>query len=647
MVAGALAASLEVVMRLALASLLMVLIATAPSRSHPSAGARPARTVVPNDNRHAAGMLRRGVLTIRLDARMGEWKPDGDAGPALPTAAFAEAGGPLQTPGPLIRVPVGTEIRATVSNHLVKPMWLYGMGRTRGLAGDSVQIMSGASRELRFRVTEPGTFYYAARTDSFPVLIRLNEDSQLNGIIIVEPKGAKAPPDERIFAITLWGIPDPTAKTGSGLGPNFTVAFNGRTWPHTEHLEVLQGDSVHWRFVNITFVDHPLHLHGFYFRVTAKGDGQRDTVYGPDQTRMGVTEEILPLQTAALAWLPDRSGNWIFHCHYSAHIATHEELEIDRSDMTPRVMHNHMHGLILGITVKPRGAVAQAGDVTRRLRLLVRSRPRVYGDYAGYAFVLGGSPEEANPDAMPVPGPTLELTRGERVQFTIVNQSHDQAAIHWHGIELESYADGVPGVSGSGANVLPSIAPGDSLVIRYTPPRAGTFIYHSHSNEFQQISSGLYGALLVLEPGTRRDPETDRVLLFSDAAPMVNVIDVAKCPPAFLNGQRNPEPIDLRAGVPTRLRLINIRSDITMDVSLTEDSTATRWRILAKDGMPTPPGQAGERPASLVIAAGETYDVEVLPRAGATLSLRYKIAGLFPGIPPALGQPMAVAVRAH
>jgi FtsP/CotA-like multicopper oxidase with cupredoxin domain len=41
---------------------------------------------------------------------------------------------------------------------------------------------------------------------------------------------------------------------------------------------------------------------------------------------------------------------------------------------------------------------------------------------------------------------------------------------------------------------------GDSIVVRFTPPRAGTFMYHSHFNEFQQITSGLYGPLIVLEP---------------------------------------------------------------------------------------------------------------------------------------------------
>ena len=45
------------------------------------------------------------------------------------------------------------------------------------------------------------------------------------------------------------------------------------------------------------------------------------------------------------------------------------------------------------------------------------------------------------------------------------------------------------------------IAPGDSFTAEFTPPRPGTFIYHSHAHELVQIQGGLYGALIVVEPG--------------------------------------------------------------------------------------------------------------------------------------------------
>jgi FtsP/CotA-like multicopper oxidase with cupredoxin domain len=56
-------------------------------------------------------------------------------------------------------------------------------------------------------------------------------------------------------------------------------------------------------------------------------------------------------------------------------------------------------------------------------------------------------------------GPPIVLTRGQPVEIEVVNRLKDPTAIHWHGIELESYFDGVPGWSGADT---PSIAPGTS-----------------------------------------------------------------------------------------------------------------------------------------------------------------------------------------
>src|SRR5437763_535863 len=81
--------------------------------------------IVPNDNRRSGGALKHGVLTVALEARRGVWRPAGDSGRALEVAAFGEAGKPLSTPGPVIRVPLGTEIHATVRNRLDRPLTVY------------------------------------------------------------------------------------------------------------------------------------------------------------------------------------------------------------------------------------------------------------------------------------------------------------------------------------------------------------------------------------------------------------------------------------------------------------------------------------------------------------------------------------------
>ena len=87
-----------------------------------------------------------------------------------------------------------------------------------------------------------------------------------------------------------------------------------------------QGDSVRWRIINATADIHPLHLHGFYFRVTARGDVNRDTLYWPAQERMAVTELLDEGTTMNLAWYADRPGAWVFHCHLNWHVVPNPAL---------------------------------------------------------------------------------------------------------------------------------------------------------------------------------------------------------------------------------------------------------------------------------------------------------------------------------
>src|SRR3954466_15902411 len=102
-----------------------------------------------NDNRVPAGTLRDGVLTIRLEARDVEWRPDGDARPGVSVRAFGEVGGRPSIPGPLIRVPWGTQIHASMTNRLSHTLVLRGLVRRGGLLStDTVQVAPGATREL-------------------------------------------------------------------------------------------------------------------------------------------------------------------------------------------------------------------------------------------------------------------------------------------------------------------------------------------------------------------------------------------------------------------------------------------------------------------------------------------------------------------
>jgi FtsP/CotA-like multicopper oxidase with cupredoxin domain len=302
-----------------------------------------------------------------------------------------------------------------------------------------------------------------------------------------------------------------------------------------------------------------------------------------------------------------------------------------------------MGGLVIGIRVKPRGAQTPEQPISQTIRLLVRSRANVYGQDAGYGFVRGDSPEATMRDSFSVPGPMLELTRGKRVAITIVNQSHEAAAVHWHGIELESFPDGVPGWSGSGGTTIPFIMPGDSLTVRFTPPRAGTFMYHSHFDEFEQINSWLYGPIVVLEPGERFDPETDRVLFVGQGGPTDNVIR-GPFAPLLLNGSLRPAAMELKAGTSYRFRFLNLSDDFPTMITLGEGQRPTTWRAVAKDGADLPRSQTIDRPAVLVFDPGETYDFQFTPQKAGELSLTFGHLNI-PGFPPFKATPVAVRVR--
>src|SRR5262249_23734820 len=131
----------------------------------------------------------------------------------------------------------------------------------------------------------------------------------------------------------------------------------------------------------------------------------------------------------------------------------------------------------------------------------------------------------------------------------------EATAVHWHGIELDNYYDGVPGIGTDGVRLSPMIEPGGSFEARLTPPRAGTFIYHTHMNDLQQVLAGLSGPLIVLNSGESFDPTRDHIIFITQPR---SSADEDKF--VFVNGMNPPEPMDLALGVTHRLRLVNFHT---------------------------------------------------------------------------------------
>jgi FtsP/CotA-like multicopper oxidase with cupredoxin domain len=585
---------------------------------------KPERIAI-NDNRAAAGTLERGVFTVHLEARAGEWRPDGDTQPGIDVLAFAVEGAPLQIPGPLIRVTEGTEVRAFVRNPLDKePIILHGMSaRTASpsSAADAITIAPGEVREIRFVAATAGTYYYWAATSDVLLPLRSRRDSQLSGAFLVEPKGAAAR-DERVFVIGIWA--EPAVNGVVPVGGLYRMVMNGKSWPYTERLTYGVGDTVHIRVINAGGPVHPMHLHGFYFNVDSRGDERSDVLFPANGSPHLVnTERLAGGRTFSLTWKPTRPGNWLFHCHDTAHILQARPLDGSPAPTGHHVM-NHalemMSGPVIGISVLAKGVTPSVPDVqTRRtLRLVARVDAGGTPDEPAYGFTLEDG-KTVSPAAPPyLPGPTIVLQRGEPVSITVDNQLPEATAIHWHGIELESYYDGVAGFAGSAARLAPAIEPGASFEARFTPPRAGTFIYHTHVDEIRQQQAGLTGALLVVDSAASYDAEHDLVFLVTVPRRGADGDGV------LLNGSLSPAARDMRVGERYRLRFIDIHTyRPSMRMRMVRGDALLSWRALAKDGMDLPPDQATVGPSMIQMGNGETYDFEFRPESAG--DLRFEI----------------------
>lgn len=104
-----------------------------------------------NDNRTSAGQFTNGILNLHLELSRAQWYPESDTGVRKDVYAFAEEGRVPQIPGPLLRVPQGTVIHASLHNSLPEAAKVYGLHRHPGNAKDAIALAPGESREVQSR----------------------------------------------------------------------------------------------------------------------------------------------------------------------------------------------------------------------------------------------------------------------------------------------------------------------------------------------------------------------------------------------------------------------------------------------------------------------------------------------------------------
>jgi FtsP/CotA-like multicopper oxidase with cupredoxin domain len=428
----------------------------------------------------------------------------------------------------------------------------------------------------------------------------------MGAIVIDAPHRLR--PTDRVFVIGDWDH----VWSASG-DPNYNgevLTINGRSWPATEQLSYVRGQTVRWRVFNATLGSHPMHLHGFPFTLDAVGDGLRTIAYAGGPQYREVTHRVAAGETFDAHWFADRSGMWMFHCHISVHTMPHAPLaeliagKLQKRSIESRahLTHDAMGSMMMAVRVFPApGDVALVRPTAQhRLSVDIVENPKPEHQaiaFDRYAYVVH-DPANSLP-ASGTLGPLIVLTAGEPVAITVNNHLPEATTVHWHGMPVQSSVDdgGMMMAATGSMNSMgamraqptsapasaPAIAPGGSFVAQFTPQAAGTFMYHTHMDDSWQLIGGLSGPLIVLPRGASYDAATDHVVMLTSPAerPFGDRVRI--------NGQLDPAPIVVHAGVAQRLRFINmtiLNADLV--VSLDGDA-APQWTPVAKDGLDLDP----------------------------------------------------------
>jgi hypothetical protein len=244
-----------------------------------------------------------------------------------------------------------------------------------------------------------------------------------------------------------------------------------------------------------------------------------------------------------------------------------------------------LHRVLAGTGLLASANVLSAEEVSRRARGAPARKPRgapiavQTPDVPDLPFRMDGGVKEFHLIAEPVkqeivpgrvidlwgyngsaPGPTIQITKGDRVRIIVDNHLPEATSMHWHGFEIPMEMDGAPGSSQD------PIPPGGRFVYEFTLNQAGTFFYHSHMA--MQEMMGMIGAF-IMHPREAEQPAVDQdfAIVMQEYAILPNITVPNSMNMEFnwltFNGKSGPAttPIVVRLGERVRIRLINLGMD--------------------------------------------------------------------------------------
>ncbi|WP_144370281.1 copper oxidase [Myxococcus stipitatus] len=226
-----------------------------------------------------------------------------------------------QVHGPTIEVVEGDRVRFYVTNRLPAPTTVHwhGLILPNGMDGvgglNQKSIAPGETYRYEFTIRQHGTGMYHSHHDEMTQMAL-----GMVGLFIMHPRRPVGPRVDRDFALLMheWKVepgarrPDPNEMTDFNL-----LTFNAKAFPGTEPLVVRQGERVRIRMGNLSAMDHhPIHLHGYHFRITETDAGPI-----PASAQWPETTVLVPVgSTRSIEFVADAPGDWAMHCHMTHHL---------------------------------------------------------------------------------------------------------------------------------------------------------------------------------------------------------------------------------------------------------------------------------------------------------------------------------------
>ncbi len=223
--------------------------------------------------------------------------------------------------GPVIEAVEGDRVRIFVTNKLLAPTTVHwhgvllpsGMDGVGGLSQKT--IAPGETYLYEFTLRQHGTLMYHSHHDEMTQI-----GLGMTGMFVIHPRNPKGPRPDRDFVIMLheWRLdvgadrPNPNEMTDFNL-----LTMNGRAFPGTWPLIARLHDRVRIRLGNLSPMDHhPIHLHGYYFKITETDGGPI-----PEAGQWPETTVLVPVgATRTIDFVANNPGDWALHCHMTHHV---------------------------------------------------------------------------------------------------------------------------------------------------------------------------------------------------------------------------------------------------------------------------------------------------------------------------------------